>query len=91
MDANACIWHHLVAATCDLLLLLLRVFLHAGHVPQVVIGCGDPNPLVAAAGIATLQSAGIQVALVGGAEEQQCYDINQEFMERMKQQAAGSS
>jgi diaminohydroxyphosphoribosylaminopyrimidine deaminase/5-amino-6-(5-phosphoribosylamino)uracil reductase len=61
------------------------------HFPQVVIGCGDPNPLVAAAGIATLQSAGIQVALVGGAEEQQCYDVNQEFMERMKQQAAGSS
>jgi hypothetical protein len=46
---------------------------------------------VAAAGIATLQSAGIEVALVGGDEEQQCYDINQEFMERMKQQAAASS
>jgi copper oxidase (laccase) domain-containing protein len=45
---------------------------------------------VAAAGIATLQSAGIQVALVGSAEEQQCYDVNQEFMERMKQQAASS-
>ncbi|WIA18043.1 hypothetical protein OEZ85_009525 [Tetradesmus obliquus] len=60
-------------------------------VARVVIGCGDPNPLVAAAGIATLQAAGIQVALVGGAEQQQCYDTNQEFMERMKQQAAASS
>jgi diaminohydroxyphosphoribosylaminopyrimidine deaminase/5-amino-6-(5-phosphoribosylamino)uracil reductase len=58
---------------------------------QVVIGCGDPNPLVAAAGIATLQSAGIQVALIGGNEQQQCYDINQEFMEQMKQQAAAGS
>ncbi|KAF6259062.1 cytidine deaminase-like protein [Scenedesmus sp. NREL 46B-D3] len=57
-------------------------------VARVVVGCGDPNPLVAAAGIATLQSAGIEVALVGGAEQQQCYDINHEFMERMKQQAA---
>jgi diaminohydroxyphosphoribosylaminopyrimidine deaminase/5-amino-6-(5-phosphoribosylamino)uracil reductase len=56
---------------------------------QVVVGVGDPNPLVAAAGIATLQRAGIQVALVGGEEERQCYEINAEFMERMKQQAAG--
>eukprot|EP00775_Hariotina_reticulata_P009437 gene9438-9602_t len=58
-------------------------------VARVVVGVGDPNPLVAAAGIATLKRAGIQVALVGGEEEQQCYNINAEFMERMKQQAAG--
>uniref|UniRef100_A0A383VBG7 Riboflavin biosynthesis protein PYRD, chloroplastic n=1 Tax=Tetradesmus obliquus TaxID=3088 RepID=A0A383VBG7_TETOB len=60
-------------------------------VARVVIGCGDPNPLVAAAGIATLQAAGIEVALIGGAEQQQCYNMNQEFMERMKQQAAASN
>lgn len=28
---------------------------------QVVVGVGDPNPLVAAEGIATLEKAGIQV------------------------------
>lgn len=57
---------------------------------QVVVGVGDPNPLVAAAGIATLQAAGIQVALIGGEEQQQCYSINEDFMERMKQQASSS-
>jgi diaminohydroxyphosphoribosylaminopyrimidine deaminase/5-amino-6-(5-phosphoribosylamino)uracil reductase len=55
---------------------------------QVVVGVGDPNPLVAAAGIATLQVAGIEVALIGGEEEQECYSINEEFMQRMKQQAS---
>jgi diaminohydroxyphosphoribosylaminopyrimidine deaminase/5-amino-6-(5-phosphoribosylamino)uracil reductase len=55
---------------------------------QVVVGVDDPNPLVAAAGIATLQVAGIEVALIGGEEEQQCYSINEEFMQRMKQQAS---
>lgn len=59
-------------------------------VARVVVGVGDPNPLVAAAGIATLQAAGIEVALVGGEEEQQCYSINEEFMARMKQQAAAA-
>lgn len=58
---------------------------------QVVVGVGDPNPLVAAAGIATLQSAGIEVVLVGGDEQQQCYSINEDFMTRMKQQAAAGS
>ena len=58
---------------------------------QVVVGVGDPNPLVAAAGIATLQAAGIEVALVGGPEEQQCYSINEEFMSRMKQAASSGS
>jgi diaminohydroxyphosphoribosylaminopyrimidine deaminase/5-amino-6-(5-phosphoribosylamino)uracil reductase len=55
---------------------------------QVVVGVGDPNPLVAAAGIATLQAAGIEVALIGGEEEQECYSMNEEFMQRMKQQAS---
>lgn len=52
---------------------------------------GDPNPLVAAAGISTLEKAGIAVALVGGQEEQECYNINEEFMNRMKQQASAAS
>jgi pyrimidine deaminase RibD-like protein len=54
----------------------------------VVVGVGDPNPLVAAAGIATLEKAGIEVCLVDGAEQQACYEINQEFMERMVAEAA---
>lgn len=57
---------------------------------QVVVGVGDPNPLVAAAGIATLQAAGIEVALVGGEEQQACYDLNEEFMARMQQQQAAA-
>jgi diaminohydroxyphosphoribosylaminopyrimidine deaminase/5-amino-6-(5-phosphoribosylamino)uracil reductase len=57
----------------------------------VVVGVGDPNPLVAAAGIATLQAAGIKVSLVGGPEEQQCYSINEEFMDRMKAAATSGS
>eukprot|EP00879_Flechtneria_rotunda_P005799 GHRR01006102.1.p1 GENE.GHRR01006102.1~~GHRR01006102.1.p1 ORF type:complete len:148 (+),score=41.58 GHRR01006102.1:723-1166(+) len=60
-------------------------------VAKVVIGVGDPNPLVASAGIATLEKAGIEVVLIGGAEEQQCYDVNAEFMDRMKQQALQGS
>jgi diaminohydroxyphosphoribosylaminopyrimidine deaminase/5-amino-6-(5-phosphoribosylamino)uracil reductase len=66
-------------------LLLMLVLL------QVVVGVGDPNPLVAAAGIATLQAAGIEVALVGGEEQQACYDLNEEFMARMQQQASGGN
>jgi len=54
---------------------------------QVVIGAGDPNPLVGGAGIQTLEKADIQVEMVGGEEEQVAYDLNKEFMERMK--AAG--
>ena len=54
---------------------------------QVVIGAGDPNPLVGGAGIQTLEKADIQVEMVGGEEEQIAYDLNKEFMERMK--AAG--
>ena len=51
---------------------------------QVVIGVGDPNPLVGGAGIQTLQKAGIEVEIIGGEEEQAAYALNQEFMERMK-------
>jgi pyrimidine deaminase RibD-like protein len=57
---------------------------------QVVVGVGDPNPQVAAAGIATLEKAGIEVCLMDGEERQACYDINKEFMERMIAEAAAS-
>ncbi len=51
------------------------------------MGAGDPNPLVGGAGIQTLEQAGIEVEMIGGEEEQTAYDLNKEFMERMK--AAG--
>ena len=60
---------------------------HQGHDVQVVVGAGDPNPLVGGAGIQTLEQAGIEVEMIGGEEEQIAYDLNKEFMERMK--AAG--
>ena len=54
---------------------------------QVVVGVQDPNPLVGGAGIETLKKAGIAVARIGGQEEQDCYALNEAFMERMKAQA----
>eukprot|EP00877_Chromochloris_zofingiensis_P008457 jgi/Chrzof1/3865/Cz13g11190.t1 len=60
-----------------------RALVDAG-ISKVVIGVGDPNPLVASAGIATLQSAGIVVAVIDGDESEQCYSINEEFMQRMQ-------
>jgi diaminohydroxyphosphoribosylaminopyrimidine deaminase/5-amino-6-(5-phosphoribosylamino)uracil reductase len=53
----------------------------------VVIGVGDPNPLVGGEGIKTLQRAGIEVEMVGGEEEQTAYNLNKQFMDKMK--AAG--
>ena len=53
---------------------------------QVVVGVGDPNPLVGGAGIATCERAGIEVAKIGGEEEAECYALNEDFMERMKAQ-----
>ena len=45
---------------------------------------GDPNPLVGGSGIKTLEAAGIGVQTIGGKEEQDCYDINKDFMKRME-------
>ena len=56
-------------------------------VARVVIGAGDPNPLVAAAGIATLQAAGIEVALMDGAENARAREINADFFARMEAEA----
>lgn len=53
---------------------------------QVVIGVGDPNPLVGGAGVKTLEAAGIEVEMIGGEEEKAAYQLNAEFMERMKAQ-----
>lgn len=51
------------------------------------MGVGDPNPLVGGLGIKTLEAAGIGVQIIGGKEEQDCHDINKDFMKMME--AAG--
>ena len=53
------------------------------RVVRVVVGVGDPNPLVSSAGIATLEQAGIIVSVMDGEERDACYEINREFMDRM--------
>ncbi|GLC39736.1 hypothetical protein PLESTB_001957100 [Pleodorina starrii] len=58
------------------------------RVARVVVGVGDPNPLVASEGMATLERAGIQVVIMDGLEREACYDLNKDFMERMKAAAA---
>eukprot|EP01025_Chloroclados_australasicus_P018639 TRINITY_DN19890_c0_g1_i1.p2 TRINITY_DN19890_c0_g1~~TRINITY_DN19890_c0_g1_i1.p2 ORF type:complete len:195 (-),score=24.24 TRINITY_DN19890_c0_g1_i1:23-607(-) len=51
-------------------------------VKRVVIGVVDPNPLVGGAGVRRLRDANIDV--VAGCLENQCYEINKEFMQRMQ-------
>jgi diaminohydroxyphosphoribosylaminopyrimidine deaminase/5-amino-6-(5-phosphoribosylamino)uracil reductase len=59
----------------------------AAGVGRVVVGVGDPNPLVDGGGVATLRAAGVEVEV--GCEEGACRSINAEFMERMAVQAGG--
>ena len=49
-----------------------------------MVGVVDPNPLVGGCGIQTLEAAGIEVELIRGEEEGAAYELNAEFMERMK-------
>jgi diaminohydroxyphosphoribosylaminopyrimidine deaminase / 5-amino-6-(5-phosphoribosylamino)uracil reductase len=53
----------------------------AAGVSRVVVGVGDPNPLVNGGGVVTLRQAGIDVEV--GCEEEACFEINREFMERI--------
>lgn len=46
-------------------------------IARVVVGCGDPNPLVAGKGTAALREAGIQVD--GSALEARCKRLNEAF------------
>jgi diaminohydroxyphosphoribosylaminopyrimidine deaminase / 5-amino-6-(5-phosphoribosylamino)uracil reductase len=63
--------------------------LRDAQVRRVVVGCADPNPLVAGGGgLAMLRRAGVQVALCDGPERDACYALNPEFMARMEAEAA---
>ena len=55
----------------------------AAGITRVVIGCGDPNPLVGGKGIAKLREAGIEVAL--GVCEQEARDLNRGFISAVEQ------
>ncbi len=68
----------------------MRPYMSVCHTLQVVVGVGDPNPLVASSGLATLRSAGITVAVMDGDERQSCYDLNLEFMARMEAEVAAA-
>lgn len=57
-------------------------------ISRVVVGVVDPNPLVASEGVATLEKAGIVVSLMDGIEQTLCYEVNAEFMDRMRKEAA---
>lgn len=53
-------------------------------VARVVVGVGDPNPLVDGGGIGRLRRAGVEVVV--GCLEEDCYAMNKDFMERMMKQ-----
>lgn len=48
------------------------------RVKRVVVGCTDPNPLVAGKGIRKLRDAGIEVT--AGVLEQECRELNRKFI-----------
>jgi diaminohydroxyphosphoribosylaminopyrimidine deaminase / 5-amino-6-(5-phosphoribosylamino)uracil reductase len=50
----------------------------AHRLKRVVIGCTDPNPLVAGKGIKKLQKAGIEV--ISGVLENECRELNRRFI-----------
>lgn len=63
----------------------------AASVARVVVGAGDPNPLVGGGGIACLESGGVVVAMMDGEEGEAAVDLNPEFMAAMRAQAAAGA
>lgn len=56
-------------------------------VARVVVGVGDPNPLVGGGGVKLLVDGGVVVEQVGGDEEAEAAALNPEFMEAMRRAA----
>ena len=54
---------------------------------RVVVGAGDPNPLVGGGGVALLAGGGVAVDLMDGAEAEEAAGLNPEFMAAMRAQA----
>lgn len=52
-------------------------------IPEVVVGCGDPNPKVNGQGVARLQAAGVRV--ITGILEQESIELNRRFITRITQ------
>ncbi len=48
------------------------------HIPRVVVGMTDPNPLVSGKGVSMLREAGIEVKV--GVLEKECRELNKRFM-----------
>ena len=54
----------------------------ANRIPEVVVGTGDPNPMVNGKGIAKLREAGIKVT--AGVLEAECQELNKQFITRIR-------
>jgi len=52
-------------------------------VSRVVIGMVDPDPRVSGGGLHTCKNAGMEVAIIGGAEEEACKQMNEDFIARV--------
>lgn len=63
----------------------------AADVARVVVGTGDPNPLVGGGGLALLERGGVDVALMDGREAADAAALNPEFMAAMRAQAAAAA
>jgi pyrimidine deaminase RibD-like protein len=59
----------------------------AARVARVVVGCGDPNPLVGGGGVALLRAGGVAVDVMDGPEAQDAAGLNPEFMAAMRKAA----
>lgn len=51
----------------------------------------DPNPLVDGVGVRLLRDAGIEVAVIDGAEADEAAGLNPEFMRRMREGAIAAA
>lgn len=60
-------------------------------VARVVVGVGDPNPLVGGGGLRLLVDGGVEVECVGGEEEEEVAALNPVFMAEMRKQATEGS